>query len=730
IASWAAAMEKLDPESPEAKAYKEAIGKEKTKLAAVTWQAYFPNGRRKNTEAVPSGLYMLDIDHVENPAKLYNDIIGKRQECDIVYIGMTPSTHGLRVVAECRPEFTTLAECQRWLAERLGVEADEVCKDFARCSFMVPDNYIYYMDMGIFDREPKCVYRVEGSSAMPKRKNDKTSEPLPEQQYSDLFGELQKEYDGIAIEDICKVYLQQNGGEPKEGERNAKLYKLALRLRYICDFNEYVLLQNMPRYGLDEEEMKTLIHSANNTNRGQQMPADLKVVINTLKAAKSLKENTEEVVDMEDYSDITDTTKVPSLPPVFKEWYNTAPDDFKVPTIACLLPVLGALGSKLRALYFDGTMQSPTFQVSLEAPQASGKSFMRRLSDYCLASMIEHDNAQRQLEKEFNDKRAELKVLNIKVTQKNKEEVLGNKPEVLIRYLPATVSITKFLMRMDQAKGLHCFALAEEIDTVYKAYKKSFSSLSDILRCSFDNVSYGQDYATDTSYSGMVQLYYNTLFSGTPKAMRRFYPDVEDGLVSRVMFVTLPDQFGKPYARWREFSEEQKKTVDIGLLRLNEVSIQGDEVQPDHVMQMPFLATAMQEWCLKQQQMAVLTHDKTRDTFCRRSAVVGFRAGMIAYYLWNEKPIMRKRVVAFSTWIANMMLNQHMLRFDLNTNDSNTTPYKRVFDRLPEVFNMNDVISLCNIEKVDSPPRQLVYKWKLAGLISKTDNNVYKKEAK
>ena len=37
----------------------------KKQLPIVTWQAYFPNGRRKNDEAVPSGLFMLDIDHVE-----------------------------------------------------------------------------------------------------------------------------------------------------------------------------------------------------------------------------------------------------------------------------------------------------------------------------------------------------------------------------------------------------------------------------------------------------------------------------------------------------------------------------------------------------------------------------------------------------------------------------------------------------------------------------------------
>ncbi len=99
----------------------------------------------------------------------------------------------------------------------------------------------------------------------------------------------------------------------------------------------------------------------------------------------------------------------------------------------------------------------------------------------------------------------------------------------------------KMLMRMENARGLHLVAVCEEIDTVTKAFKRSFTSYSDALRVSFDNAPYGQDYASESTYSGLVPLYYNTLFSSTPRAMRRFYPDVEDGLVSRVCFITLPE---------------------------------------------------------------------------------------------------------------------------------------------------------------------------------------------
>ena len=46
------------------------------------------------------------------------------------------------------------------------------------------------------------------------------------------------------------------------GERNDKLHRLASHLRYIADNDEALMLQVMPRYGLSEEEMRGLIHSA------------------------------------------------------------------------------------------------------------------------------------------------------------------------------------------------------------------------------------------------------------------------------------------------------------------------------------------------------------------------------------------------------------------------------------------------------------------------------------
>ena len=534
-------------------------------------------------------------------------------------------------------------------------------------------------------------------------------------------------YQGLKLEDIAKEWLRRNGGEPEEGDRNTKLYKLATRMRYICDFNEETLVGTLPRYGMGEEELRQLVRSAVGSMRSVSMPRDLSETIKNMKERKALS-------DEEDDCDEVEATQsaMPQLPPLFKEWYQVAPEDFKEAVVLCQLPILGTLASRLRARYLDGERHSPSFQVSLEAPQASGKSFVRKLVDMELAAVKEHDEAEREKEREYDRKVKELSLTKTKVTKKDKEEILGARPETLVRLVPPTMSITKLLMRMKAAQGLHLFAVSEEVDTVHKAFKRSFSSFSDALRCSFDNAEYGQDYASENSFSGIVNLYYNTLFCGTPKAMCRFYPDLEDGLVSRVLFVTLPDQFGKPMPIWGTFTKAQQTSMDVNLTKLYESSLLGEEVRPEHELKMDWVNKALKAWIAKQQQVAVKYGDRTRDIFCRRSAVVGFRAAMIAWFLWDEKDThkVRRNVADFAIWVADRMLTQHLLRYKVTEQASNTQTLPEVFEKMNQEFTKEELRAELERQGRKMREREVVYRWSISGLIKKKEANLWQKTAK
>ena len=177
----------------------------KKRLPAFCFHAHFKNGRRLNNDAVPSGLSILDIDHIgrpkggpspalpvgegeelpkepskepskkqpkepqkedsrkqpKEPSTLMETLkkhlfsnspitdeetLAALQRLGIVLIHKTPSGEGLRLVFVI-PQGMGLVESQQWLAQQIGLsEFDEACKDLARCSFAVPEEYVLFID--------------------------------------------------------------------------------------------------------------------------------------------------------------------------------------------------------------------------------------------------------------------------------------------------------------------------------------------------------------------------------------------------------------------------------------------------------------------------------------------------------------------------------------------------------------------------------------------------------
>ena len=129
----------------------------KRDLPAVCWQAAFDGKKRSNQYALPSGLFALDVDHVDHPEAIFRALEDRIDELGIYVVHKTPSTRGLRLVARCRPEFGSIGENQAWLANEIHVEHDACTRDLARLSFLVPESYFYYYNPAIFSDRPTFV---------------------------------------------------------------------------------------------------------------------------------------------------------------------------------------------------------------------------------------------------------------------------------------------------------------------------------------------------------------------------------------------------------------------------------------------------------------------------------------------------------------------------------------------------------------------------------------------
>ena len=131
--------------------YETIKGELKKKLPIFTFHATFKNGRRKNEDAVPSGLSIYDLDHIENPRAKWDSIKERSKELGIVLAHISPSLEGLRLVF-VMPSGMDLVQAQAWMAEQLGdAQYDSCVKDYARCSFVVPREYVLYKSDALFE---------------------------------------------------------------------------------------------------------------------------------------------------------------------------------------------------------------------------------------------------------------------------------------------------------------------------------------------------------------------------------------------------------------------------------------------------------------------------------------------------------------------------------------------------------------------------------------------------
>ena len=148
--------------------YEEMKKKLKSQLPILTPHATFRNGRRKNDEAIPSGLSIYDIDHIPNPRGYWEEkkkvLEDKKILNLIVLVHVTPSTQGLRLVFVI-PEGMDIAMAQRWMSQQLeDSEYDTVVKDLARPSFLVPEENLLYINEEELFKERKI---TSTSSALP-----------------------------------------------------------------------------------------------------------------------------------------------------------------------------------------------------------------------------------------------------------------------------------------------------------------------------------------------------------------------------------------------------------------------------------------------------------------------------------------------------------------------------------------------------------------------------------
>jgi hypothetical protein len=202
---------------------------------------------------------MTDFDGIfKDLDALYHNAIEPRiEELGIVVVHKTPSRKGLRVVAQ--KKYADIVSNQHWMAEMLGLELDEACKDVARASFLVPRDYFYYLAPDLFEKDYLSAELIEKPYYLPSTAECSTTESGKES--GEISGETDPDtYNGVHIKDVLERYISLKGGEFVVGERNSQ------ELRLCCSLVHYygadVIKKYLPTYGLADKEIDRIIKSA------------------------------------------------------------------------------------------------------------------------------------------------------------------------------------------------------------------------------------------------------------------------------------------------------------------------------------------------------------------------------------------------------------------------------------------------------------------------------------
>ena len=695
----------------------------KRKLPAFIFQATFDETEsakgkkgawRKQKATRLTGLVVMDVDHIPSEELRVKseefaaaDFKQRAAELGILLIYITPSGKGLKIVFKARVEWGNLIDNQHHMAEILGVEVDESCKDASRMSFICKESDILYIDKELFAYENKeyaerydAVYR-DGHTQATRVADDENKE---------------KSFKGIPYEEIIDEWWKVNGGVPQEGERNVKLYQLAVSLRAICDNNKQLVYSVLPRLGLDNMEVERIVESAcKETPKG--LSKAMQEVLGALMPKKPVAPTEREIDQwLWDWGE-----QIEALMPQFPILKDVCKGLKKNQYVAALF-VAGGFMMTLMTRCTYSFYHRPEEQrrlncaVQIIGDPASGKSFATRLYKLLIAPIIEADRAGKDA---INAYREQMKTKGA-----NKEK--PKKPKAVIRVHPARTSNAQFIQDMvnavEEVDGekmqLHMLTFDTELDNTISVQRGgSWIDKQSLELKAFHNEEDGQAYSNMDSVIENFVVTWNYVYTGTPLALRAKINEANfgSGLATRLTCIPLPPTNFEMMSRVSTKDEASDN-------RLKEWGVKLDRMKG--VLSLGKIVDELYEWTARRMADAKEDNSKAEEMLLKRCAYHGinFAAPFIvmrhwdkmhqdgAYYCgefetdevdWKLAELIVNVQYAcqrhYFMALAERYFDDQMRDISINAHRNSKTI--EAFNRLPDEFTVEDVMQCFSIAK-------------------------------
>ena len=429
------------------------------------------------------------------------------------------------------------------------------------------------------------------------------------------------------------------------------------------------------------------------------------------------------------------------LPEIIRQVVGNAPKNRKVAAFIACLAALCAMCPRVRLKYFfDSRLSALLLQVLIEGAQSSGKSFAADIEGLIMNDTLKaRDKAMRRLEQEYRDKKKRRKA----------NEKLEEEPETTIRVVPPTISKTVLTKRADMYERVYGDTLtfwmfAEELAQVTDAGKNGYSNLRTIMRTAYDLGSeFGIDFASDNSYSAIVDINICSMFCATPSAIDDYFDKkaIEGGNITRTILCRLDESIGEDGAIFTPYTPEQKAHIDRMLKRLMDETYDADGgLMPTIQLDTAWLDKTVCAWVRAKGKEASLSGNRALDVFRKRSSVSAFRVAALCQYLYElenalSPEVIQKRVRQIYLFMADYILDGMMDRWgkrfeDLNTKrdqENKPGPKTVLFDQLSETFNRSQLRALIEQQGKTTPDKVFLSQWKKLRVIEEIEKDVYKK---
>ena len=509
----------------------------------------------------------------------YNKLSDEDKE-RILLVYITPSGHGLKVVFMADVAVGNLIDNQKDFSAKLGLNPDEACKDASRGAFLTTRE-----DIILINEEKLFTYENEEFG---KRYNalyrDGHSQATKEEKVLKSYSPLQENYNGVPYVKIIEAWLD---GKDLTNKRHDTLVELANHLRYLVGKNakkiEEVVMQLpwVQDLAAEGENVSSTVASVIDFKYHEWMPKKMKEALEKVGAMEQKTSTTGEADDI--YAQLPlekwaeELQEMAEFYPCMKEIFlNVHPH--KMPAV--LFSSAALFGTLMTRAYYHfwyepEIVRRLNYCIFIIGDPGAGKNVIEKFYFKIADPMIQSDQGLIDAVNRYKDGRTERTTS----TKAQKGDAL-KKPVVGIRVHPARTATGEFIRHMlaavENVQGtpmnLHMFSFDSELDNVTKNNKGGDWKDREVLELkAFHNEQDGQMYANQESITGMFNVFWNFIYTGTPYALHRKVNqrNFGTGMSTRLAVIPMPDK-GKA-GRHQKVDPEANETLKTWAYRLDKV---------------------------------------------------------------------------------------------------------------------------------------------------------------